>query len=52
MWHTNTKKYKLYKSLYDMVTYKMKVVPSPSKPLNKNDDKSDQEEEKESDHLS
>ena len=52
MQHSNTKKYKLYKSLYDMVTYKLKVVSSPSKAIVKNDDKSDLEEEKESDHLS
>jgi hypothetical protein len=52
MKHINTKKYKLYKSLYDMVTYKIRAHSAPSTPEGKDDVNSNPEEDKESDHLS
>ena len=52
MQHINTKKYKLYKSLYDMVTYKIRAHSAPSTPEGKDDVNSNPEEDKESDHLS
>ena len=29
--HSNIRKYKIYRSLFDMVKYKIKAFPSPSK---------------------
>ena len=42
--HANKKKYKIYRSLFDMVTYKIKAFPSPSKPEGKDDVNSNPEE--------
>ena len=50
--HSNIRKYKIYRSLFDMVKYKIKAFPSPSKSEAHDDSNSNPEEKEESDHLS
>ena len=35
--HSNIRKYRIYRSLFDMVSYKIKAFPSPSKSEGKDD---------------
>ena len=42
--HSNIRKYRIYRSLFDMVSYKIKAFPSPSKPEDKDDVNSNPEE--------